>query len=249
MPCELPFLNVFGVKEVNRYPGRTPSLDSKILLYDLNSGKCKALMDGNLITALRTGAVAALAVETFAKKEYKTVGMMGLGLMARNTLKVLLAQRARRGAPTLTLNLYRYKDQAEKIAEEFSEENVQFAFFDSIEETIAESEVVVSCVTYAEKPFAPDSVFQEGCLVVPVHTRGFQNCDTVFDKVFADDTGHVRGFVNFGKFKQFNEIGDVLGGSVPGRESDSERILSYNIGLGLHDAYFAYMIYNMILQN
>ena len=69
---------------------------------------------------------------------------------------------------------------------------------------------------------------------------------TVFDKVFADDTDHVRGFANFSRFRKFEELGNVLEGLVPGRENDRERILSYNIGLGLHDAYFAYRIYSLI---
>lgn len=244
MPCELPFRNVFGVKEVNRYPGRTPSLDSKILLYDLGTGRCKALMDGNLITAVRTGAVAALAVETLARKDYCTLGMMGLGLMARHTLRVLLAQRARRHAPVLMLNLYRYKDHAEKIAQEFAGENVEFRFFDSPVSMIRESDVVVSCVTYADGPIAPDDAFRPGCLVVPVHTRGFQNCDLFFDKVFADDRGHVEGFRYFDRFRSFAELGDVLNGIAPGRESDEERILSYNIGIAAHDMYFAQNLYD-----
>jgi ornithine cyclodeaminase len=83
---------------------------------------------------------------------------------------------------------------------------------------------------------------------VPIHTRGFQNCDTTFDKVFADDTGHVQGFKYFNQFKHFAEISDVLKGENIGRSSDDERILSYNIGLGLHDVYFASKIIELLDQ-
>ena len=48
-----------GVKIVTRYPNRIPALDSKILLFNAITGEFLALIDGNWITAMRTGAVAA----------------------------------------------------------------------------------------------------------------------------------------------------------------------------------------------
>jgi ornithine cyclodeaminase/alanine dehydrogenase-like protein (mu-crystallin family) len=82
--------------------------------------------------------------------------------------------------------------------------------------------------------------------VIPVHTRGFQNCDLFFDKVFADDTGHVKSFQYFDRFKQFAEVSDVLCGASGGRENNEERILVYNIGLAIHDIYFAHKIEAML---
>ena len=46
-----------------------------------------------------------------------------------------------------------------------------------------------------------ENLYRKGCLVIPVHTRGFQNCDLCFDKVYADDTAHVCGFKYFNEFK------------------------------------------------
>mgnify|MGYP000868163841 CR=1 FL=1 len=63
MPCILPTKNIAGVKIVNRYPTRLPSLDSQIILYDLDTGNIKAIMDGNFITTMRTGAVAAFSIQ------------------------------------------------------------------------------------------------------------------------------------------------------------------------------------------
>ena len=82
----------------------------------------------------------------------------------------------------------------------------------------------------------------------PIHTLGFTNCDLFFDKVFADDTGHVHHFKNFDKFKNFAEVCDVVNGEKQGRENDSERILTYNIGISIHDINFAANIYSMILS-
>ena len=112
---------------------------------------------------------------------------------------------------------------------------------------VEDADVVVSCITDANGLLVEDeSLFKPGVLVVPVHTRGFQNCDTTFDKVFADDTDHVKGFKYFSQFKKFHQIEEVLKGENIGRASDDERILSYNIGLGLHDVLYASRIYDIL---
>lgn len=48
MPAIVPSLNAAGIKIVSRYPERSPSLRSQILLYDLRTGEPKALMDAIL---------------------------------------------------------------------------------------------------------------------------------------------------------------------------------------------------------
>ena len=84
--------------------------------------------------------------------------------------------------------------------------------------------------------------------MIPVHVRGFQNCDLFFDKVFGDDTDQIRNWKYFSKFRQYDELHHVLLGSNPGRTSQEERILSYNYGLGLHDIVFASKIYDVISE-
>lgn len=246
MPSIIPDVdgrNVGGVKVVTRYPKRIPSLDSKILLFDADSGKFLTMMDGNWITAMRTGAVAAHSIIQFAKTDWHTIGMIGLGNVARSTMLVLASVTGRE----MTVKLLRYKDQAEDFQERFKEfENLHFVIVDSVKECIKGSDVVVSCATYFEDDLAPDEWFDEGLLVVPVHTRGFTNCDLFFDKVFADDTGHVDHFKNFDKFRYYAEVSDVVNGRAQGRTNNKERILAYNIGVSMHDICYAAHIYELI---
>ena len=142
----------------------------------------------------------------------------------------------------------KYKDQAEKIVSEYSHyANATFSIVDNTTDLVHNADVVVSCITDAQGLLVEEErLLKQGVLVVPVHTRGFQNCDTTFDKVFADDTDHVKGFKYFSEFKEFHQIEEVLKGDVVGRTDDSERILSYNIGLGLHDVLYASRIYDML---
>lgn len=242
-----PYGKMGGVKVVTRYPERRPSLDSKILLFDAQTGEFLSLMDGNWITAYRTGAVAVHSILTFAKKNFTTLGFIGLGNVSRTTMLILASMITDR---KLVVKLLRYKDQAEDFADRFKDfDNIEFRIVDSVKECIKGSEVVVSGATYFEDDIARDDWFDEGVLVVPIHTRGFTNCDLFFDKVFADDTGHVQDFKNFSRFKSFAEVCDVVCNRAPGRESDRERILAYNIGVSIHDINYAVHIYHLLLQD
>lgn len=251
MPCLLPEkegVRFFGVKIVSRVEGHVPALQSEIYFYDAKTGQLKAILDGDWITAMRTGAVAALSARLFQKAGVDTYSMIGLGNIARAVLLCLAADNQHRN---ITVRLMRYKDQAKTFAEHFSNlTNVRFEIIDDKKEFLSQAEVVISCVTVAkELMFPDDSLFREGITVIPVHMRGFQNCDLFFDKVFGDDTDQIRQFRYFSQFKQYDEVHHVLIGQSPGRTSSKERILSYNYGLALHDIVFASRIYSMFDAN
>ena len=236
-----------GVKIVTRYPGRVPSLESRILLMDADSGEFLALMDGTWITTMRTGAVAAHSTMLFGKKDFSVIGMMGLGNVSRSTILILANQLRDR---ELTIKLLRYKDQAEDFTRRFRDlENLRFVIVDTPEEMVEGSDVVLSGATYLPNDICADEYYGKGVLVQPIHTLGFTNCDLFFDKVFADDWGHVHHFKNFDKFKQFAEVCAVVNGEIPGRENDEERILAYNIGLSIHDINYAAAIYRMMEES
>ena len=234
---------VGGLKLVTRYPERNPGLDSKILLMDADNGEVTAFMDGNWITAMRTGAVAAHSIELLAKQNYHTIGMIGLGNAARATLLVLSDII---GPRTIKVKLMKHKDQELDFIRRFEyAKNISFEVVDTYEDLMDDSDVIISAVTYVDHDFCDESHYKKGVLLVPIHTRGFANCDSCFDKVFADDRGHVCHFDKFNEFRYFAETSDVVNGRSPGRENDDERIIAYNIGVSIHDICFAYNIFRL----
>lgn len=245
MPCMVPDLGVFGVKVVTRYPNRTPSIAGDLLLYSESDGKLLALMDATQLTAIRTGAVAALAVETFARSDFSEIGIMGLGVTGRATLSCLVDLFGQR---KLVVHLLDYKEQATGTRAWLEGLGVAWEvdIISGARALVRHSDVLISCITVANNLIAEDDDYRAGCLVVPVHTKGFQNCDLFFDRIFADDTDHVSGFRYFDRFKSFAEFPDVLEGRVEGRRNNQERILSYNIGIALHDVVFAHHIYRFL---
>ena len=243
MPCYHPSIGRVGVKVISRVPGSTPSLKSKMMLFDAKSGELLALIDTNWITAMRTGAVAALAAKTFSVDfDQASFGVVGLGVIGRAVLRCLLAI----GNQNQKFWLLDYKDHVERIAAEF--QHVKFNHTPDRRELVKQTNVLLSCVTVMHEQFLPESVYPKGYTLVPVHVRGFQDCDVTFDKVFGDDTGHMSNWKNFERYRRFAEFSDVLLGKTEGRISSSERIISYNYGLGLHDLWFASRIYDLLTK-
>ena len=251
MPCLLPDnggdIRFFGIKEVHRIEGAVPSLGSDIMLYNAKNGELLALMDGDWITTMRTGAVAAASAKALRKSNASVYGFVGLGNTARASLLCILEAEPEK---QFKVKLLRYKNQAEQFIARFTDyANVDFEIVDSISELAQTVDVFISCITSANGLLVEDEkILQPGVTVIPVHMRGLQNCDTTFDRVFGDDTDHVKGFKYFSQFRDYNEIGEVLSGRDPGRKSDKQRILDYNYGLALHDIVFSSKLYEALIN-
>lgn len=246
MPCVLPSkYDRFGVKVVSRIAGNKPALHSDLLLYEASTGRLLSFMEADWITQMRTGAVAALTIQTLQHPNSSVYAFVGLGNTAIATMQCLLSILPQKD---IVCKLLRYKQQAEQFIELFSDNShIHFEIVDNHEELVENTDVLVSAVTEMPDLFCTNErAYKKGMLLVPIHTRGFQNCDLFFDHIIADDRGHVCRFAYFERFKQFHELSEVLLGKVPARVIDTERILAYNIGLGLHDVYFAHQIYELL---
>lgn len=254
MPCLLPVSSksggckieqYFGIKEVHRIEGAVPSLGSDMMLYNAKNGELLALVDCDWITTMRTGAVAAVTAKALRKAGANTYGIVGLGNTGRATMLCILEAEPEKH---FKVKLLRYKDQAELFIERFKDyKNVLFEIVDDINELARTADVFISCITSANGLLIEDEkTFPPGVTVIPVHMRGLQNCDTTFDRVFGDDTDHVKGFKYFSQYKDYNEIGEVLAGRDPGRKSQEQRIIDYNYGLALHDVMYASKIYELV---
>lgn len=246
MPCVLPKYNIAGVKFISRNvddANGIPARNSNILLQSLTEHGLVAVMDGTFITTMRTGACAAYNAINFAKKESRTLALYGLGLTAR-AFMLFYADKLEH---KMTIKVMKYKDQAELFIDEFKDnKNLSFEICDTIED-LFDSDIIVSCVSFAHKELAPIEVYPKGCTIIPVHTAGFQNCDLVFEKIFVDDIDHVKKYRYFEQFKdRMVRITDVATGKLKGRENNDERIIVYNGGIALTDMYWAIKIYEKI---
>lgn len=246
MPCICEGKNIAMVKMIGRHRikrGESRSvMMGDILLYESDTGILKALIDGEYITTLRTGLTAAHSARLFTRKDFQTVGLIGLGNIMTVCIRSFISLLREEGDDrVITLKLIRYHGHEERIMKLLEgDKNIRFELRDSYESVIRDSDLVISAITKATENFAPDDCFKEGVTVIPVCTLGFQNCDLFFDKVFTDEIEQIRGFKYFSHFEPITtNVSDVLNGLRPGRTNNTDRILVYNYGIAIHDLVLA----------
>ncbi len=247
MPCSMPDNHFFGLKVINRSEKRRElgyqNLDSQILLYDYDTADLKAIMDGNYITTIRTAAVAVHSVKNFADG-YRTIAMIGLGNIGIAIGDILFEMDKDK---SFTVKLFKYKDHAERFIKRFEKyKNIRFVVSENIDDLMSDSDLVISSVTYAENDFCDPSVYKKGCTIIPVHMRGFMECDLVFDNIVVSDMVRAKGFKYFDQYKKVTLTDDILAGNEVIRQYPDDRVLIYNLGLAITDLYYAHKIYELI---
>lgn len=249
MPCVLPPLGYMGLKVVTRSEMRRANgeanIDGDILLYDYESCNLKALMDGGLITTIRTAAIAVHSMLHMVG-EYSTIAMVGLGNIGTFIGKILF--ELVKDKP-VKIKLYRYKNHAERFEEQFRHyRNLSFEICDNYENLMKDSDVVFSSVTFMEQDFCDSAIYKKGCTVIPVHMRGFKECDKTFDHVITSDLESIKKFQNYNQMRKLSLLNDVLKNKIATREYNDDRIIIYNLGIALYDIFFASRIYEKINQ-
>ena len=124
--------------------------------------------------------------------------------------------------------------------------NIELERASSCEEAITGADVIISATGALDKPIFFDKWVKPGALVLPVHRNGW-NLDvlTKFDKIVTDDFAQFasmnKGHYVYAPFPDspYAETGDVVTGKKKGRESDTERIICFNVGLAIHDMVIA----------
>jgi thiomorpholine-carboxylate dehydrogenase len=138
--------DVMGAKLVTMYPGNTSRNLSThlatIQLFDSATGAALAVMDGRLITEMRTAAVSAIATDFLAPAGARVLTILGSGVQAKSHLDAL--RRVRR------FEEIRVWSRTPEHARRFAKENDVISI-DSPEEAVREADVVVT-VTNADEP-------------------------------------------------------------------------------------------------
>lgn len=239
MPGGIKKWGIMGNKTIQRVssPGNGPSVKGSMFLNDLHTGKLLAIMDATWLTSMRTGIIAALTAKYLAKKQVKKVGIMGLG--NTGTAALLCLNYA---MPDLNYVILNYKNHVSRIYRRFPNNN--FTVVDTTEDLFVDTDIVITALTYASKPFVKPEWMTPGLLAIPIHMRGWQDCDPYFDKVFTDDHNHIKSWMP----KVDGELGGVISGLNKGRTNDNEKIIAYNYGIAIDDIAIAKVIYETALE-
>lgn len=246
MPCALPSEGVLGLKVVTRNENRRlkgqSNIEGDILLYSYEDFLPLALIDGAVITTIRTAAVAVHSMLNLAPRR-EVIAMVGLGHIGTEIGDILFELIK---SEKITVKLFRYKDHAEKFIKRFSRySNITFQICDTYDDLMSGSDVVFSSVTYIKDDFCSPDIYKKQCTIIPVHLRGFKECDKVFDNIITSDLVSIQKFEYYNKMRKMSYIDDIF--SDIANYTPNNQTIIYNLGLAIYDLYFAAKIYNKVI--
>jgi alanine dehydrogenase len=212
-----------------------PVVMGTICVSSADDGRPLGLVDARAVTALRTGAVAAVAAQELAREDARSVGIVGCGLHGVWAARCL--QAAEYG-PGVCFDLS--PEAAGTLAGELGWD------VGTREEALACD--VVTCVTPGSEPVVRAGELRDGAHVSALGADGAGKAEVEVDEVlrcqlFCDEWtqashgGELTAAVEAGRIGRddVTELGEVLTGDRPGRGDDRAITLFDSTGLAIQD--------------
>ena len=236
------------LKWITSFPGNParglPTVMGVICLSDAETGAPLMLLDARAVTALRTGAVAAVASQALAAEDAASVGIIGCGLHGAWTARCLVAAGYSTGVCS---------DPRQEVAAALADE-LGWRVGSREEATRCD---VVCCVTPGAEVVVDASDLRAGQHLNMLGADGPGKAEATVDAVasctlFCDEWhqaahgGELTGAIEAGLVTrtQVTELGDVLAGEAPGRPSPSAVTLFDSTGLAIQDLAVARAAYD-----
>ena len=214
---------------------------STVFLFDPDTGKAKAMVGGNLLTALRTAAASSISIRRLAREDAKVIGMIGAGHQATFQLRAALEQRSFEKV----IGWNYHPEMLPSIAKIAAEADLPF---EAVElPGMVEADVIIS-ITSAYAPSLMADHVADGTHIacMGTDTKGKQEVEAVLLTLATVFTDEVAQSVTIGEAQHaiaegliteadIHQIGAVINGTHPGRTSDDEITLFDGTGVGLQD--------------
>lgn len=259
MPSFSRSLFMAGTKLVNVHPGNPkkglPTVMAVIVLHDPKTGMPLALMDGTWITALRTGAASAVATKYLAKKDAKTLGVVGAGFQAITQIAAI--SKVKRLKEILVYDIR--EEATEKLIKILAKEKIKVKKGKLKE--VCQKEILVTA-TPAREPIVKKEWILPGIHInaIGADAKGKEELEPEIlseAKIVVDNwqqashSGEINVPLERGLIKKENiygELGEIVAGTKKGRESEKEITIFDSTGLAIQDLYTANLVYKIALK-
>ena len=241
MPAYVPGAGL-ATKLVSIFPSNRnlPSHQGVVALFDHEDGRLLCLMDGRWVTARRTAAVSAISVARLRRSGARVLAILGSGEQARAHLDLI-------GGPFEEVRVAaRSQDGARRLARSAPGCTVSASF----QEAVLGADVIIACTAAAE-PVVNFGWLSPGAHVVSVGTgRELEEEILRRGRLFVEWKGagsqappagavELQGI----ELELLTELGELIQGTRPGREADSQITVFKSTGLGVEDAAVAADVY------
>ncbi|MFY1712384.1 iminosuccinate reductase BhcD [Tritonibacter mobilis] len=214
---------------------------STVFLFDPDTGKVRAMVGGNLLTALRTAAASSVSIKHLAREDAKVIGMIGAGHQAKFQLRAALEQRD--FDKVIGWNLH--PEMLSNLEEVATEAGLPF---EAVElDGLKEADVIISITSSFDAILKADQVSPGTHIAcMGTDTKGKQEVDPqllVRATVCTDEVaqsisiGEAQHAVAQGLITEADvaQLGAVINGAHPGRSSAEQITLFDGTGVGLQD--------------
>ena len=233
---------VMGAKMVTFYPGNAafgkPTHMAMIQLFRADTGEPLAVMDGRLITEMRTAAVSAVTVDCLARRDAKVLGILGSGVQARSHLSALARVRK--------FDEIRVWSRSEENARRFAEE--AGARVTTAEDAVRGADVVLT-LTSSPVPVLRGEWLKEDAVVCAVGAvtpeRRELDDEAMRGAVVVESreaASREPGDILLAKAEVTAEIGEVLNGTVIDRKGRA--VVFKSVGIAIEDIATAKLVYD-----
>jgi ornithine cyclodeaminase/alanine dehydrogenase-like protein (mu-crystallin family) len=258
MPAYIPSLAAAGMKWVSGYPGNQskglPYITGLLILNDPVTGVPLAVMDCTWITAKRTGAATAVAAKYLARQDSSTVGIVACGVQGRSNLEALACLFSIKKVRAYDL----YFEVAERYAREMSSKlGLDIEPVKEIGAAVKNMDIVVTSGPILKRPnpaiqvnWLPPGAFAS---LIDFDSSWQGSALHQANKLATDDHAQMTYYRQDGYFKDtpeaYADLGEIVSGKKPGRESNEERAISINLGLALDDMATAILVFRKAVAN
>lgn len=251
MPAFIPPLNALGLKWLGDFPGNKqkglPTLCAVIILSDPQTGAPLSILDGTVITSMRTAAMTGICVRTIAPPDVEVAAIIGTGVQAQ-THAVALPK----ALPNLKTILV--VGRTEAAAAHFCQQvrplsETKLIPAPSREKAVRDAQVVITLTNAVTTRLLEPEWLMPGVTLVVLDNGGKETGILSYvDRVFVDDRRPFAGEEVRHRFPTGvppidGEIGKILLGELPGRRNEQERILVLNLGIAASDIAVAAEVY------
>jgi ornithine cyclodeaminase/alanine dehydrogenase-like protein (mu-crystallin family) len=249
MPAYLRQSRELAIKIVSIYGDNPkmglPTVAGLVMVLDPQTGMPLALMEGNSLTAIRTGAAGGLAAELLSRKDAGTVALFGAGVQGKSQIQAVMAVRDIRKVWILDASL----NQAEKLAAEMAswtsppEIAAMSSSCPNAREAVSQADIVIAATT------SLTPVFNGNDLKPGTHVTGVGSFTPQMQEIDVATVRRARVVVDSREACMAEagdliiagatisaEIGEIVNGVFPARQNDREITFFKAVGVAVQDA-------------
>ncbi|MCL4458441.1 MAG: ornithine cyclodeaminase family protein [Chloroflexi bacterium] len=231
---------------------KLPRATGIVILTDPSTGHPLSIMDGMILSAMRTGAVTGVGAKYLARPDSEVIGLLGAGVISRTQLMALNeVLKNIKEVKVFDLNQERSKGYAADMGTKLG---LNIRAVNSTKEAVEGSDVVVGATTVSlDQRYVEADWIKDGSLYSNISDN-----DPKFEVILRSDKIVIDGPRQFtipvvmgemyrqGLIRKediYATVGEIVNRKKPGRENNREKIFLSPLGLGVEDLINAYRVY------